>query len=197
MRGGRDGIRIAAAALAALTAAARGASEKDWRDALAAVRRVALDANETEAHRANAVAACAKLLAARGRGDDAREFCRAVARGAGEEAVADAALRAGGLVERARSGHLRAEMEFVRSCASGPAARAAGTLTRELERAVRKLTSLAGRRMPPEPVTCRVPRWATGSRGRGPSALGIEPPRLAAPSWLGRVAFPPLKEPKE
>lgn len=167
-------------------------SEKDFRDALTAIRQIAMDKKQTQAHRANAVTAYVKALLWRKRHDDAMTFCRQVLAARDQPAVIDAALRAGCRAERDRRGHLRAEMDFLTSCSRGPARQAATAMTRELNRAVQTLTSLAARAMVPAAIVPRLPPWAGGT----PPALRVALPKIAPPTWYRRVAFPPLKEPK-
>jgi hypothetical protein len=196
-------------------------SEEDWRAALDAIRRIALDANETEEHRAGAVTACAKVLLWKNRHDEALKLCREVLKHAARKPVIDAALRAGCLVARNRHGHLRAEIDFLASCAQGAAAHEAASMTREINRTVQTLSSLAGRTMVPSPVVPRLPHWAAAGPRQTPGALHldlpkIQPPewyrfqpgkahpalhvtlpRMEPPSWYGRSTFPLLKEPKK
>jgi len=173
------------------------ASDKDRQAAIEAIRRVALDADETEEHRANAIAAYAKLLVGSRRHDEALKLCIKVLAGTDKAALAGAALRAGCLVQRDRRGHLGAEAEFLASQAKGRHARTASALASELKRATRALASLAGRAMVPRPVAVHVPGWAAAGPGKAPSALRVELPRIGEPSWYGRVAFPLLKESKK
>ena len=196
-------------------------SEKEWQDALAAIRDVALNANEAETCRANAVVAYVKLLVLRNRHDDALGFCREVLKSADKRAVLDAALRGGCLIERERHGHLGAAIDFVAACSQGASHEAAAAVGRDLDHAVRTMAALAARMMVPEPVVPRFPQWASAGGAEGPGALRftmpqIQPPgwyrfrvgeappmfhvtlpKMEPPSWYGHVAFPPLKEPKK
>jgi hypothetical protein len=172
------------------------ASDKDWREALGAIRRIALDKGQAEDRRANAIRAYAKLLLPKKRHDDALEFCREVLKGAAGTAVIDAALRAGCLVERDRHGHLRAEIDFLSSWSSGPAKHVASTIGRDLNRAVQALSSLAAKAMLPSPVAGRLPGWAAPA-GKGPSALNVAPPTMKPPHWYAGVKFPLLEEPRK
>ena len=217
------GVAVAALWLACGPAWGRpgqGPSEKDWQDALAAIRRIALDAGEAEGYRAKAVTACVKLLLRRKRPDEALKFCREVAKAADKAAVIEAALRAGCLVERGRHGHLHAELDFLASWSRPPQGQAASALARELRRAALTLMSLAAKVAVPAPVVPRAPHWATAAPGQTPAALRVAMPRISPPawyrfqpgrphaalqvklprftppSWYGRVAFPPLKEPR-
>ena len=210
----------ALASSAASAQRATRASEDDWQRALAVIRRIALDKNESEPDRANAISAYARLLVWRKRHDDALAFCRQVVKSATESAVAGAALRAGCLVERDRRGYLRAELDFLASCSRGAHGGAASAIHRELSRAVQTLAALAARPMVPAPVVPRLPHWAAGGPGSGPAALRVALPTIAPPTWYrfqpgrahpalhvthpkmepphwyGRVSFPLLKPPK-
>lgn len=193
---------IAAVSLCACGAPRAGekappASAKEWQEALAAIRKIALDRSATETHRAQAVAAYVKLQLGKGRPDDAMTFCQTVLKRTAATAVLDAALRAGCLIERNRRGHLRAELDFLASWSKGAGAPAAAVLRRELMRASEALRALAARPMVPEPVPLRLPHWAAAGPGRAPSALHGALPRMQLPSWVPRVAFPLLKEPKK
>ena len=215
------GLWLAACSLAVAQQKTPPLSEKDWREALAVIRRIALDKNETEAHRSQAVTACVKALLWRERHDEALKFCREVLKGPDQTAVIDAALRAGGLVERNRRGHLRAEIEFLASWARGPHKQAASAIGRQLLAAVAALASLAAKTMVPGPVVPQPPPWAAAGPGSPPAALRftmpkiappawyqfqpgrahpalhVTHPKMAPPSWYGRVSFPLLKEPRK
>ena len=162
-------------------------SERDWQDALAAIRQVALDTKETEEHRANAIVAYAKLLVRRGRHDEALGFCREALQAAGEQSVADAALRAGCLVARHRHGHLRAELDFL---AKAPHGRAAA-IRNELHRTVQALDALAGKAMTPAPVVPTWPHWAAAGPGKAPGVLSIPALAVAAPGFYPRPGTAP------
>jgi len=190
-------------------------TEEDWRTALATIREVALDKGEAEEHRCHAVVAYVKLLLPKKRHDDALKLCQEVLKTADKTSVADAALRAGGLVERGRCGHLRAEMDFLAPWTEGASRQAAAALSQELNRTVQALATLAGRPMVPAPVAVRAPSWAAGpgalrvpipeirpsawyrfQAGEPHPALRITRPKMEPPDWYRRVSFPPLKEPK-
>ena len=172
---------------ASLTQGAAPPSEKDWQDALAAIRQVALDTKEAEEHRADAIAAIAKLLVRRGRHDEALEFCRQALKAANEQSVADAALRAGCLVARNRHGHLRAELDFLATARHGRAA----AVRNELQRAIQALDALAGKAMPPAPVVPKWPHWAAAGPGKAPGALNIPAVTASAPGWYPRPGTAP------
>lgn len=186
--------QLALAVAASLTAAA-GPTEKDFEQALAAVRAIALDKAETEAHRADAVRAAVRLLVWRKRHDDAVAFCREVLAGRDEKAVVDAALRAGCLAERDRHAHLGAERAFLADFTKGPHAAPASAVLRDLDRAA-ALSASAAQRSIPSPVTVRFPSWASSAPGKGPDALRVSLPKLEPPSWLNRISLPLLKEPR-
>jgi len=190
-------------------------TEEDWRTALAAIREVALDKSETEEHRGNAIAAYARVLLRKKRHDEALELCQEVLKGADKASVAEAALRAGCLVERDRCGHLRAELDFLASSTEGSSRQPAAALSQELSRTVQMLAALAGRPMVPAPVTARLPSWAAGPGAlrvpipeiHAPAwyrfqpaevhpALRITRPKMEPPDWYRRISFPPLEEPK-
>jgi hypothetical protein len=170
-----------------LVQGAASPSEKDWQDALAVIRQVALDTTEAEEHRANAVAAYAKLLVRRGRHGEALEFCRKVLTGANGQHVADAALRAGCFVARHRHGHLRAEFDFLATASHGRAA----TVRNELLRAIQALDALAGKAMTPPPVTPRWPHWAAAVPGKAPGVLDLPAAAASAPGWYPRPDIAP------
>jgi hypothetical protein len=201
LREGRNlivtGLCLAACSAAWAQQKARPASEKDWQEALAAIRQIALDKGQAEDRRANAIRAYAKLLLRRKRHDEALTLCREVLKGPAGTGVIDAALRAGCLVERDRHGHLRAELDFLASPAAAPHKHAASAIRRDLDRAVRTLTSLAARTMVPSPVAARLPHWAAARAGKGPSALHVAPPRIQPPHWYAAVKFPLLKGPRK
>ena len=192
-----SGLCLAACSAAWAREKAPPASEKDWQEALAAIREIALDKGQAEDRRANAVRACVKLLLRKRRHDDALKLCREVLKGPAGPAVIDAALRAGCLVERDRHGHLRAELDFLASFSAGPHKHAASAISREIDGAVRTLSSLAARAMVPGPVAARPPHWAAAETGRGPSALRVALPAIQPPHWLAGATFPLLKEPKK
>lgn len=195
--------------------AAAPPTEEDWQTALAAIREIALDKGEAEEHRCHAIAAYVKLLLPKERHDDALKLCQEALKSTDKTSVADAALRAGGLVERDRCGHLRAEMDFLASWTEGASGQAAAALSQELNRTILSLAALAGRPMVPTPVTVRAPSWAAGpavlrvpipeirppawyrfQAGEPHPALRIIRPKMEPPDWYRRVSFPPLKEPK-
>jgi len=233
-----------ALSVAAWAGEAAAPSEKDWQDALAAVRAIALDESEAEEHRIHAVAACVKLLIHRQRHDNALGFCRDVLKSAERPSVLEAALRAGCLVARSRHGHLRAELDLLATLGRGGHAHAVAAIGRELTRTVQTLEALAAKTMVPQPVVPQAPRWAVADPGKAPAALHFaalaapapawypqqgkapgalrvvlpkmvppswyrfEPgkahpalrvthPKMEPPHWYGRVAFPPLKDPKK
>jgi len=195
-----------------------GEPAADWDAALAVIRSVALDKTGADEHRANAVLAYARLQMGRGQHDEALKLCQEVLKGFEEKpAIAEAALRAGGLVERCRHGHLKAELAFLSPWATGVQGQAAYGMTQELNRATYMLGVLAGRPMVPAPVAPRLPHWADATQGKAPSALGLPPvvvapprwypttadkapdalrvalPKFEPPPWSLRLSFPPLK----
>ncbi|HUT36261.1 MAG TPA: hypothetical protein VNE39_22425 [Planctomycetota bacterium] len=209
------------ALLVLVTSSVAGESAPDWQDALHVIRQVALNTSEAEEHRADAVLAYAKVQMGRGQHDEALKLCQEILKSAGDKAaVAEAALRAGGLVERCRHGHLRAELAFLSPWAGGAQGHAAYGMTQELNRATYMLGVLAARPMVPAPVVPRAPHWADASPGKAPAVLNLPPlaappprwypasvdaapgalrvtlPRFEAPSWHARLTFPPLKEPR-
>ena len=163
-----------------------GEATRDWPEALAIIRRVALDKTESDEHRANAVAAHAKLLIGRGQHDDALKLCNEILQGPEKAEVASAALRAGGLVERNRCGHLRAELDFVDAWSRGANAQAALAVAQELSREAVRLGLLAAKAMVPGPVALKLPHWAEAPR--------VSLPKFDPPHWHARLTFPPLKE---
>jgi hypothetical protein len=189
-------LAVAAALVAASVSPAAGPSRQDFEQALAAVRGMALDKTQTEAHRADAVLAAVRLLVWKERHEEAAALCREVLAGRGERAVAEAALWGGCLVERDRHGHLGAEREFLASFSKGLHASRASGFARELDRSARAMASFAARAMIPSPVATRVPGWAASAPGKSPDALRVSLPKIQPPSWLGRVDLPRLKEPK-
>ncbi|MBM4030950.1 MAG: hypothetical protein FJ291_04095 [Planctomycetes bacterium] len=202
-------------ALAASSIAGEGAGDAEA--ALRVIRQVALDRSEADAPRANAVLACARLLMASRRHDEAMKLCDEVLKTFGEKsAVADAALRAGCMVERHRHGHLKAELAFVSSWTIGTHGQTASAMAHELSRAAAVLGALAGRPMVPAPAVPRLPHWAEAAPGKPPWVLSVPPlaapvpgwypaggrasetfrialPRFEPPYWSSRLAFPPLK----
>ena len=183
--------------------------------ALAAIREVALDKGESDEHRCKAVTAYAKVLCPRRRHEEALKLCGEVLRGTDKAPVAEAALKAGCLIERDRCGHLRGERDFLAAWTDGAPGRAAAALREELNRAAYALATLAGRSMVPAPVPVRAPSWAVGQgplRGpipelqppawyrfqppEPPPALRVTRPKMEPPDWLRRLTFPPIKEPR-
>ena len=186
----------AAALEAASPSPAAVPGAEDFGKALAAVRGVALDKAETEAHRVGAVRAAVRLLVWKKRHDDAIAFCREVVAGRDEKAVIDAALRAACLAKRDRHAHLGAEREFLAGFAKGPHASPASAVLRDLDRAAASLSAMAGRRPVPSPVPVRSPSWAASAPGKGPEALRVSLPKLEPPSWLSRLSLPLLPDRK-
>lgn len=207
-------------ALAASVAAGESASE--FAAALTAIRNVALDRSAAEEHRFNAILAYTKVLMAQGRHDEALTLPQEILKtGAERERIVEAALRAGGLVERNRTCTLRAEHAFASAWAGGVHGHAASAMVQELNRAIHMVGALAGRPMVPAPVIPRLPHWAEAAEGRPPGALSVpalvaSPPRwypsaaekapeafrvtlpkFEPPHWLLRLVFPPLKEPRK
>ncbi|MBM4038659.1 MAG: hypothetical protein FJ290_09105 [Planctomycetes bacterium] len=192
-----------------------GEAASDWQEALSVIRRVALDKAEPDEHRANAVLAYAKVQMGRGQHDEALKLCQEILKGFGERTgIAEAALRAGGLVQRCRYGTLRAEMDFLSPWATGAQGQAAYGMVQELNRATHMLGVLAGRPMVPAPVVPRLPHWAEAPRAPGvaplampaprwlaagekaPDAFRVTLPRFEPPSWHGRLTFPRIEQPR-
>ena len=194
-----------------------GEATRDWQEALAVIQRVALDRAESDEHRATALAAYAKLLISTGQHDEALALCRKVLQAPEKVDVASAALRAGGLVERNRCGHLRSELGFVDAWSRGANAQAALAVAQDLSRGAAHLSLLAAKAMVPGPVALKFPHWAEAGPGRAPSALAIAGvfvrapswyppkgkapdalrvslPQFAPPHWRARLTFPALKE---
>ncbi len=202
----------ACAIFAFVTSSLAGESAPDWQEALSVIRSVALDKAEPDEHRANAVLAYAKVQLGRGQHDEALALCQEILKGFGERtAVAEAALRAGGLVQRCRYATLRAEMDFLSPWASGAQGQAAYGMVQELNRATYMLGVLAGRPMVPAPVVPRLPHWAEGPQAlrvaqlaapaprwlaaseKPPDAFRVTLPRFEPPSWHARLTFPPVE----
>lgn len=177
--------------------AAPSLSDKDWQEALAAIRSIALDKHETDEKRANAVTAGVKALLWKRQHDEALKLCREVLGSAERTGVIEAALRAGCGVERDRCLCLRAELDFLAGFNAEPHRQVAAALSHELERALEALKLLAGKAVVPGPLEARPPHWATASPGTAPGALRVELPKIQPPPWYGRVSFPPLSEPKK
>jgi hypothetical protein len=171
-------------------------TEKDWQDASAAIRRIALDKAEAEDHRTDAVRAYARLQLARGRPDEALALCRQVLESPDRPEILAAAIRAGCMVQRHSHGHLRAELDFLAACAGGAGAHAAAAAEQEIQRAIQAAGSLVGRSVVPAAAAVRAPHWATAEAGKAPSALVVSLPKVDPPTWLKGVTFPLLKDPK-
>jgi hypothetical protein len=172
-------------------------ADKDWQEALTAIRQAALDQDASEDQRALALTAYVKLLARRKQLDEASQFCRDVLKSAEKKPVIEAAVRAGCFLERQRHGHLRAESDFLASCPEGAARECATALRQKIAQAVQVLSSLTVKAAAPGPVALRFPPWATAVSGEGPGALRVVLPRIQPPPWYDRLSFPLLKEPKK
>jgi hypothetical protein len=195
-----------------------GEGAADAEAALRIIRQVALDRSEADEYRADAILASARLLMARKQHDEAMKLCDEVLKTFGEKsAVADAALRAGCMVERHRSGSLKAELNFVSSWTIGTHGQTASAMAHELSRAAAVLSALAARPMVPAPAVPKLPHWAEAAPGKPPWVFSGPPlaapvpgwyptggratetfrialPRFEPPYWFRGLTFPPLKK---
>jgi hypothetical protein len=178
--------------------------DRDWQEALTAIRQAALDRDASEDQRALALTAYVKLLARRKQLDQASRFCQDVLKSAEKKSVIEAAVRAGCFLERERHGHLRAESDFLASCSEGAARECATALRQKTDQAVQVLSSLTVKATAPGPVALRPPPGQFGDRPDVRSvpelpagALRVVLPRIQPPPWYDRLSFPLLKEPKK
>jgi len=179
---------MAATSLLAAAGVADTPTEKEWQLALAATKSVALDAAQSDEHRANAVTAYARMQIVRGQTADALAVCRAVFDNPTNAPVAAAAIQAACHVRRHADGHLGGPADLIAQwerTAKGGASRAALNTARvSLARTRAALMSAAGRNPVPKAHQVRVPNWMTPRGPRGPRALEIPRPKTAAPDWL-------------
>jgi len=187
-------------------------TDEQWKLAVAAARKVALDPAEPDEYRANAVIAYAKMQAHRGQVAEALKVCRQVFDNPTNPPVATAAIKAGCFLRRHADGQMGGPgaliAQWERTAKGGASRQALNTARTDLNRMRAALMSLAGRRPVPPARFPDMPAWGR-RRGQdpphalnfsrpkvdppgyilprkdaGPAALAVSPPEIKPPSWL-------------
>ncbi len=180
-------LGVAAAGAAAQEPAAK-ATPEEWQIALTVVKQIALDADETVPHRANAVMAYAKLLCFRSQPNEAIQASWEFFKSAAAPELAEAAVRAGCFAARQTSGHLGGPValinQWTQQAPGGPGRGALAKVNTDLAKVQKYLTDLAGRKMPPEPIRLEMPNWAVIRPNAGVGAVNVPSPKIDVPNWM-------------
>ncbi len=163
-------------------------TDQEWTRALTAVRKIALDPGQPDAHRANAVIAYAKMQLFRGQVADATKVCLEVFLNPTNPPVATAAVLAGFHVRRHTAGHLGGPAaliaEWERKATGGASRQALNTARNDLARFRAVLMTTAGRNPLPAARHPPMPPWGAPRPGAGPAALAIRRPQVTVPGYV-------------